>query len=102
VQLLAEFWESIPEPQAMLALSQEVSRAIATRFIRRRTGRGYANVIPWPSQFIVVKPWTVDGTRYELGDLVSFYPNRTSAGKTIVSVRKTGKIKRPFDLLGQY
>ncbi len=102
VQQLAEFWESVSAPQTLLALRQEVDHALATRFVRRRTGRGYASIVPWPSQFLVVKTWTVSGTQFELGDLVSFYPERSSDGKTAVSIRKTGRIKRPFDLLGHY
>ncbi len=102
MQQLAEFWESVSDPRTALALRQQVSHALATRFIRRRTGRGYINIAPWPSQFMAIKPWTIEGTRFELGDLMSFYPRRTSDGKIVVEFRKTGKIKRPFDLLGQY
>lgn len=102
VMQLAEFWESVSDPQAALTLYQEMSHAVANRFVRRRTGRGYANIVPWPSQFMAIKPWKVSGTQFEVGDLMSFYPRRTSDGTTIVEIRKTGKIKRPFDLLGQY
>lgn len=95
---LAAFWSSVKDPQSLNRLALDIATLRRNDSIRRRTGRGYS-IVPWPSQFMVRKSFTLCGRQFEPGDLIAYFA-RTRGDITEVDVRKTGKLTKPLHLLG--
>ena len=98
-QQLAEFWEACRDPAHVERLVETLTQLRKERRLRLRTGKGYG-VVPWPSQFLVRRPFTVDGMSFSVGDLVVIYTKRASDGKFDASVRRTGRLTNVLDALG--
>jgi hypothetical protein len=101
LQELTSFWTSLNDPAATLQLAEKVQQLLATRVIRRRTNFGYSSM-PWPSQFMVRRAFTLGAMSFSPGDLVAYYTSLDASGRFNVQLRRTGKLTRIADLLGQY
>jgi hypothetical protein len=97
---LVKFWESVADRSAVLTLAQQVQTALKNGALRLRTRNGYQQ-LPWSSQFMVRRPISFGGRDFEIGHLCSFYVTQNDAGETIVEVRRSGRLSKMLDLLGQ-
>lgn len=96
---LAEFWSSVENVRETADLAHQIAELRRNDAIRRRTGRGYP-MVPWPSQFLVRRSITLSGRTFRSGDLIAFYVKQIGE-KSRVEVRRTGRVAKQLELLGQ-
>jgi hypothetical protein len=95
---LVKFWESIADRSAVMALAQQVNDALKRKVLRQRSN--YPQV-PWPSQFLVRSPISFGGRDFETGHLCSYFVTENDTGQTIVEMRKSGRLTKTLELMGQ-
>ncbi len=95
---LAKFWTKVVNPEGVMRQVEQVKAQLATRRLRRRTDEEY-RVVPWPSEFIVRYPVTIDGVVLNAGDLAAFYDEEDEEGRITVTFRRVGKLTRWQDFL---
>jgi hypothetical protein len=96
--VLVKFWESIADRGAVMALTQQVNDALEQKVLRYRSN--YPQV-PWASQFLVRSPISFGGRDFEPGHLCSYFITENDAGQTVVEMRKSGRLTKTLDLMGQ-
>jgi|GEM_PF-2057122 len=99
-QLLVEFWTSVDNPEVARRLVEQLDDWRATDAVRTRSGHGHHQV-PWQAQLLVRQTISFDGRRFEPGDLITVYVLPKGDDRCEVQLRKTGKLTRITDLLGQ-
>ena len=95
---LSNFWGSLADRDAVLALAQQVDEALGKKVLRRRANYEQA---PWPSQFLVRSPITFGTRNFEPGQLCSYYVGQDAAGQTVVEMRRSGRLNTILELMGQ-
>lgn len=97
---LEDFWGEVRDPEKVMHLATQVNALLASRHLRRRTGRGYGTVVPYSSQYLVRRSFVLEGVTYAAGDLVAFFAKRGQDAKFDVSLRRVGTLSHLLDLLG--